>query len=63
MREAIKAKVTTLGMTAMNLPVVPATKSMGRKAAMVVTTVATTGARTCCVPRTAASSGGSPCSI
>ncbi len=63
MREAIRAKVTTLGMTDMNLPVLPATKSMGRKAAMVVTTVATTGPKTCCVPKTAASSGGYPSSI
>jgi hypothetical protein len=50
-REAARASETTIGMMLMNLPRTPPMSRRGRKAAMVVSTVAMTGHMISAVPR------------
>ena len=55
--DAASAIVTTFGMIDMNLPMIPVISSIGTNAAIVVSTVHTTGHCTSCVPRIAARFG------
>ncbi len=49
-RETIKIGMTTKGMVFMNLPIIPLTKTSGRKAATVVSTEKITGRATSIAP-------------
>ena len=62
-REKQRAKIATLGITERNCPISPVARRRGVNAAILVSTVATTGQATSLVPITAALNGSTPLDI